>query len=89
MSRGRHIAPKTRSGRTRWGVLGLVLGLILALSLPAFAGGPAQVSITGGGVALNIDAGAGFVGVGGFNAKLTDGTASGQFQAKTVSDLGL
>ena len=86
MSRGRHIAPKTRSGRTRWGVLGLVLGLILAMSLPALAGGP-TVSITGGGISLNVDAGG--IAIGGFNAKiLGDGTVKGQFQAKSVTDAG-
>lgn len=35
--RGRHIAP-TRA-RTKWGVVGLVLGLFLAMSIPAGANG--------------------------------------------------
>ena len=38
MSRGRHIATKTRTGRSRWGILALALGLFLALATPAGAG---------------------------------------------------
>ncbi len=38
MSRGRHITKKARSGRSKWLVLGLVLGLFLALAIPAGAG---------------------------------------------------
>ena len=37
MSRGRHIAAETGSGRVSWGVLGLAMGLFLAVSIPAGA----------------------------------------------------
>jgi hypothetical protein len=37
MSRGRHLAPKTRAGRVTWLSLGLALGLFLAMSIPAGA----------------------------------------------------
>ena len=46
MSRGRHIAPKTRSGRVSWGVLGLVMGLFLAMAIPAGANNKTTVSWT-------------------------------------------
>lgn len=52
MSRGRHIASRTRSGRVSWGVLGLVLGLFLAMAMPAFAGGSADKA-TGSGDWIN------------------------------------
>lgn len=38
MSKGKHLAPKTRTGRLSALTLGLILGLFLAMSIPAGAG---------------------------------------------------
>ena len=66
-----------------------VLTVVVAMSLFALplvgSAGPPTVSITGGGISLNVDAGEGAVAIGGFNAKiLGNGSVQGQFQAKTV-----
>ena len=65
-----------------------VLTVVIAVSLFALPlvgnAGPPTVSITGGGISLNVDAGEGAVAIGGFNAKIVNGEAKGQFQAKTV-----
>jgi hypothetical protein len=37
MTRGKHAAPKVRTGRVRWGLLGMVFGLMLATSAPVMA----------------------------------------------------
>lgn len=37
MRRGKHAAPKVRNGRVRWGLLGMVFGLMLATSAPVMA----------------------------------------------------
>lgn len=37
MAKGKHIAPKTRTGRASWGIVGLVFGLFLAMSFPVGA----------------------------------------------------
>ena len=49
MSRGRHIATKTQTGRSKWLVLGLVLGLFLAMSLPVAAIPPDRCATIQGG----------------------------------------
>lgn len=37
MAKGKHAAPKSGTGRAGWGVLGMVFGLLLAMSIPAMA----------------------------------------------------
>lgn len=37
MTRGKHTTPKVRTGRVRWGLLGMVFGLMLATSAPVMA----------------------------------------------------
>lgn len=37
MARGKHTAPKSGTGRAGWGLLGMVFGLILAMSAPVMA----------------------------------------------------
>ena len=37
MTRGKHATPKVRNGRVRWGLLGMVFGLMLATSAPVMA----------------------------------------------------
>lgn len=48
MSKGKHLAPKTRTGRVSALTLGLILGLFLAMSIPT-AAAPWTMKVTGGG----------------------------------------
>ena len=52
MSRGKHTVSRAPTGRVSWGVVGLVFGLMLAMSFPAMAGGSADKA-TGSGYWTN------------------------------------